>query len=306
VLIYDGHYKLALIRAHILNVFQAINDAFYRFKIRKKLNNYSQGKSSTFVSIVVTVHNKEKWLRRCLTSIQKQRHNNYELIIIQNGSSDNSKNILKRTLQSKYFIDLKKRGRLKVVSTSVTLGAPGAKNLGVSMAKADYGLVVDADNFLHPDFVSVTASVLDNNKTVDIVHTDYAFVDEREIVRNYPLLGPYSKIMFKYQINLIENNSLFRIKFFNLQSCKFRRNEMSKTTQPMDDFMFWREIMLHGGVPFYVPLVLFGYTIDKKNLSGNITCLLKVTPTRRLRIIISDMLLKQSRIFNLNKKTIWN
>ena len=94
------------------------------------------------VSIVVPVYNVEAYLEKCLDSLVNQNFDNYEVIIVNDGSTDKSKEIAQR-YENKYsnvvLIDQKNKG----------LG--GARNTGIEAVKGEYILFVDSDDYIHPD-----------------------------------------------------------------------------------------------------------------------------------------------------------
>lgn len=89
-------------------------------------------------SIIVPVYNTEEYLQRCLDSILNQTYNNYEIIIVNDGSTDGSKEIIKSYISKypdKIIVVNKKNG-----------GLSSARNKGVKKAKGDYILFVDSDD----------------------------------------------------------------------------------------------------------------------------------------------------------------
>ena len=81
------------------------------------------------VSIIVPVYKTEKYLRKCIDSILKQDYQNIEIIIIDDGSPDNSGRIC-----DEYE---KKDNRIKVIHQKNT-GLSGTRNLGIDVSKGDY------------------------------------------------------------------------------------------------------------------------------------------------------------------------
>lgn len=94
------------------------------------------------VSVVVPVYNVEKYLSDCLDSILKQTLADFELILIDDGSTDSSLAIMKRYALS----DI----RVRIVSQA-NKGVSTARNHGLSLAQGDYVLFVDSDDTILPD-----------------------------------------------------------------------------------------------------------------------------------------------------------
>jgi len=92
------------------------------------------------ISVIVPVHNVEMYLADCLRSIQNQSHGYFECICVDDGSSDNSPEILKSFAS--------RDERFKVVTTD-NRGVSSARNLGLAMAAGEYIAFVDSDDFIH-------------------------------------------------------------------------------------------------------------------------------------------------------------
>src|SRR5690625_188058 len=94
------------------------------------------------ISIIVPVYNAEKYIERCLKSILNQRYTNLEIIIVDDGSTDNS---------SKICIDYEKQYKNIIYVKKENEGPGPARNLGIRLASGDYIGFVDSDDFIHKD-----------------------------------------------------------------------------------------------------------------------------------------------------------
>lgn len=93
-----------------------------------------------FFSVVVPLYNKEYSIQRCIDSILAQTHNEYEIIIVNDGSTDNSLGIV-----SKIYHDWLLRGTIVLVNQQ-NFGVSVARNNGVKIADSDYICFLDADD----------------------------------------------------------------------------------------------------------------------------------------------------------------
>lgn len=100
---------------------------------------------NSLVSIVVPVYNAEKCLRRCVESILSQTCSRWELILVNDGSTDNSALICQEYSRADK--------RIHTVDKA-NGGVSSARNLGIESAGGEYITFVDADDFLSPDFLS--------------------------------------------------------------------------------------------------------------------------------------------------------
>ena len=101
-------------------------------------------KKNPLVSVIVPVYNVEKYLRQCLDSILGQTYKNLEIIIVNDGSTDSSANIIK---------EYKKTDDRIVVISQKNQGLSAARNAGVKKATGNYIMFVDSDDWIAPDIV---------------------------------------------------------------------------------------------------------------------------------------------------------
>lgn len=116
------------------------------------------------VSVIVPVHNCEDYLERCLDSLAAQVLSNIEFILVNNGSTDGSEEILRRYIKGD--------SRFHLISQE-NLGIHGSRNSGLLAARGTYIGFVDADDFVAPDMFQ---KLLDRASETgsDIVICDYA------------------------------------------------------------------------------------------------------------------------------------
>jgi len=105
------------------------------------------------ISIIIPVHNSSKYLSKCLDSIINGTYKNIEIIAIENGSTDNSLEILNR-YKDKIRIEILKEANLG-----------GARNKGIELSKGQYLSFIDSDDFLEPTFLDDLLTNLKENKS---------------------------------------------------------------------------------------------------------------------------------------------
>lgn len=153
------------------------------------------------VSIIVPVYNIENYIERCLNSLINQTYENTEIIVIDDGSSDNSKNI----------VDTYKN--IKVIHTD-NKGLSAARNLGIKNANGEYIMFVDGDDYVSTNYVSHMVKSIDDkdvaicafkDKDIDITFK------ERKSSGKELLMNAMSRDGYKYIImmNKIYRKSLF-------------------------------------------------------------------------------------------------
>ena len=111
------------------------------------------------VSVIVATYNDEEFIARCLRSLQNQHLDSkeYEVIVINDGSTD----------KTKFALDVLKKpsdNNFKIINNSSNLGLAASVNKGISTAKGEYIVRVDADDFVNINFLSTLSFYLDMNQ----------------------------------------------------------------------------------------------------------------------------------------------
>lgn len=109
----------------------------------------------TKFSIIIPAHNAGGLIERCIKSVLKNNYKAYEIIIVENGSTDDTQNICKKILQLSSAI------RIYSIGPST---ASGARNYGISKADGDYILFVDADDEISPNLLDKLNEIIKKEK----------------------------------------------------------------------------------------------------------------------------------------------
>lgn len=169
-----------------------------------KLDNYQP-----VITVIVPVYNVGQYLTQCLESLQNQHFKNFEVILVDDGSTDNSPHICE--------VFSKKDPRFITVHTS-NKGVSHARNLALKMANAPYVVFVDSDDIVAPTYLSSLYEALIQSKA-DILICNYIKFSQFENIR--PLLESTDNVEFIDQIKIISieefRNSIFSLKI-NTQS----------------------------------------------------------------------------------------
>ena len=120
------------------------------------------------ISVVLPFYNSEKTLTKCLESLQNQTLNNFEIILCNDGSTDNSLNIAKQFLKDSRFKLLSQDNR----------GVVAAHNVALESAQGDFIARMDADDWAHPQRLQVQLEQLTKNPNISISATCVEFKSE--------------------------------------------------------------------------------------------------------------------------------
>lgn len=97
------------------------------------------------ISVIMSTYNRESFLPRSIESICKQTHTDFEFILVNNGSTDNSDIVCKMYAE--------KDSRIQVVNIEKNLGASNGKNKGIDLAIGEYITIVDDDDYCEPEML---------------------------------------------------------------------------------------------------------------------------------------------------------
>lgn len=125
-------------------------------------------KEKSLVTIVVPMYNVEKYIEKCLDSLINQTYKNIEVIVVNDGSKDNSLTITEKKANQD--------SRIKIVSQT-NQGLSAARNTGIDNANGNYICFVDSDDFVHPDYVKLLLECIVENDA-DISVCNFFYIDE--------------------------------------------------------------------------------------------------------------------------------
>lgn len=226
-----------------------------------------EGANSFLVSIVVPVYNVEKFIEECLNSVLAQTYQSYEIVLVNDGSTDNSLEICCKFQ--------KQDSRVKVFS-KVNGGLSSARNYGITKSTGEYIIFLDPDDYwINPTALEQLVKVANETKC-DIVRGEFKEVDQRGedlLVRKIPerlykisgkicssiefLHGPISTGNFVW---------LFLIKKKTLDECVF--NEEQKY---QEDIEFNIKYFAVARRCVYIPLIFYAYRKRDNSLTSTLS-----------------------------------
>ena len=122
--------------------------------ILKKMTDIYENKSNELITIVIPIYNVKKYIERCIKSVINQTYKNIEIILVDDGSTDESGDIC-----DEYA---KKDNRIKVIHKK-NGGLSDARNFGIDAANGKYISFVDSDDFVTNNYVEVLYNLIKNN-----------------------------------------------------------------------------------------------------------------------------------------------
>ena len=129
------------------------------------------------ISIVVPIYNGENYIEDCVRSILSQTYQDWELILVDNASEDNS--------LSKCKEFARKDDRIEVLQQHRNMGVSIARNLGIEKARGEFITFIDVDDWVKQDYLEKLVTI-QHSKKVEMVVCEYSRVydSDREVYRN--------------------------------------------------------------------------------------------------------------------------
>ena len=142
----------------------------YKQEKQKLLSKIADYESKALISIIVPIYNVEKYLRQCLDSVLNQTYQNFECLLINDGSPDNSAGICKEYVDkdARFHYFEKENG-----------GLASARNFGIKYSKGKYITFIDSDDWVESDYLEVLYSKIKEYNT-DFVISSYKKFDMDE------------------------------------------------------------------------------------------------------------------------------
>lgn len=130
--------------------------------------------NSILVSVVVPIYNAEKYLKKCINSILNQTYSNFELILVNDGSTDLSLKICENYL--------KRDRRIKLIN-KINQGSIATRRRGIEEAIGDYVMFIDADDWVHSKILERLVMDQQKNQSDVVVCNMYKVFNNRAIIK---------------------------------------------------------------------------------------------------------------------------
>jgi glycosyltransferase involved in cell wall biosynthesis len=219
------------------------------------------------VSVIMPSYNAEKLIGRTIESVLDQSYLNWELLVIDDCSKDNTRDVVSKLAQSD--------SRIKLISLDKNHGAPAApRNIGVREAKGEWIAFLDADDLWHPKKLEVQLKLMTELNVAFSSSLSRNFKDEKDISNDEVSDNPsYEKITFSKQRfkGRIANSGVVVRKYLML---KYPFNEDFRY-KAVEDYHCW--LRIHKEIKYSLKLqaVLLNYRIINGQISGSKLYMLK-------------------------------
>ncbi len=183
------------------------------------------------VSIIIPSYNAERFLADTLESVQVQTYINYEVIVVDDGSTDSTHSVVKRFPEVHYYYQANR-------------GPAAARNAGLSLATGQYVSFLDADDLWHPEMLQRCMTILEEQSSIGAVHVNWLPIDaDGNLMKESSGWQPWRDDIFERLLVHIP---------FNTSSVVWRREYwkliggFDETPEVNDDWLNWLRIARRG------------------------------------------------------------
>lgn len=218
--------------------------------------------NQSLVTIVMPAYNCEKYVVEAINSVLAQTYKNWELLVLDDGSKDNTLQIIEEFSQ--------KDPRIKALRNRKNIGVSATRNRGIGLASGDWIAFLDSDDMWEP-FKLEKQFKVENENSAEFIFTGSSYINEEGEPFNgmfeVPRRLTYKKLRNQ---NVISCSSvLVKKKYF--KNIKMEKDEMH------EDYAVWLRILKLGVTAYGVNEPLLIYRISRNSKSGNKMKTVKMT-----------------------------
>jgi glycosyltransferase involved in cell wall biosynthesis len=232
---------------------------------------------SNAVSIIVPVYNAEKFLHDCIESVIKQSFSNWELILVDNGSTDGSVDIIEKYIQQDPRIQTIKENKR---------GPAAARNAGVAAATGSTVFFLDADDFITSNALEVLTDALDQTGAemamgnFSKLNPDGKMVDQPVTfdIHEKPFTGNKRELSRLETTNYVHHflhhpsNHLISYcwaRLFRLETIRKYKITANEDMQLFEDLIFNLEYLKHSDKIVFVNAPIYIYRMHESHMSAS-------------------------------------
>lgn len=239
------------------------------------------------VSIVIPVYNAEQYLDRCIQSVINQTYKYIEVILINDGSRDNSQLICEKYV--------KRDNRVQLINIQ-NRGPSAARNIGINISKGQFIQFIDSDDYLESNMIKVLVEEIKNN--AQWVICGYRSIhDNNYIIDRKPSIGYFDNIAFKNEFAVLYEKLFFQYlwnKIYLSDIIKSNNISFNEEVKRGEDIIFNIEYLNYVNNITVIDKILYNYVrLNEQSLT---------------RSYNKELFNDQKRIFKkiLNSKNIVN
>lgn len=215
------------------------------------------------ISVCIPTHNRSNYLQYSVNSVLQQTCPDFELIICDDGSSDNTFEIVKNF----------KDERIKYIQHDQNIGKSNNMRSGFEKATGEYFIKFDDDDALTTNFLAKTLTILEDNKQVDFVSTDHWVIDNKNRRNEEATILNSQKWGRTSLAEGIVDNLLYEVfvkQSFQIGATLFRKKVLDEVgflrpnIQNCEDNDLFVRLALQGKKAYYLPELLMEYRLHSE------------------------------------------
>ncbi len=213
-----------------------------------------QTESRPKVSVVITARNYGKYICQCIDSVINQRYDDHEIIVVNDGSTDNTAVIL-ADYERKY------PGKLGVITLD-GVGLAGACNRGIRASRGEYIVRLDADDYFDENLLLLESNILDSDPHIHMVYPDYYRITRHGEIIDYCRLSKAN-----VEVKLLDRSPLAAGAMYR-RECYDAIGGYNEELSFQEDYDFWVKFIDKFNV-YNINLPLLYYRQHGNNMSKN-------------------------------------
>ena len=240
----------------------------YKQEKQKLLSKIADYESKALISIIVPIYNVENYLRQCLDSILSQSYQNFECLLVNDGSPDNSADICREYVEKDYrFRYFEKENG----------GLSSARNLGIKYSKGKYITFIDSDDWVESDYLEVLYSKIKEYNTDFVISSYKKFhMDENCFYLHIWDQDYYEKIWTSQELltqlpNLENYDSSYTVSWGKLfKRSLFDEILFNEQRKFGEDFECSFKLYLTMSSCLYIHKALYNYRVHSESMVGTV------------------------------------
>jgi glycosyltransferase involved in cell wall biosynthesis len=205
------------------------------------------------ISVIMSVYNAETYLEKSINSILNQNFKNFEFIIINDGSTDNSLDIIKKYAEKDKRI---------IVINQENCGLTKSLNIGIKKAKGEYIARMDADD------ISISNRFEIQLKYLIELDLDFIFSQAVSFIKNRYYIVPENNIIEKFNINKLLFGNIFIHGTFFCKTEILKNNLYDENIKYAQDYELFLRLITKKYKFFIIPQILYYLRINENSISN--------------------------------------
>ncbi|EOP70693.1 N-acetylgalactosaminyl-diphosphoundecaprenol glucuronosyltransferase [Bacillus cereus VDM006] len=214
---------------------------------------YTKKDSESLVSVITPSYNSSPFIKETIESVQAQSYSNWEMIIVDDKSTDDSVHVIKQYIE--------KDPRIKLITLTQNVGAARARNIALKEAQGDYIAFLDSDDLWLPTKLKEQVAFMQNGNLA-FSFTSYSLIDEQGNSMNIKVNAP-KVVDYKY---LLGNTTI------GCLTVMLDRHQLKQIEMPViqpEDTALWLALLRLGYQAYGLQKILSKYRIVSNSTSRN-------------------------------------